>query len=77
MRTQLSQILIDNFNLNEDVLAEAEDAEEYIKEKCLMEQAFVKDPKKTITDCVTGLVASMGENIFINRFIRYKVNEVE
>jgi len=61
----------------EDVLAEQKDVESFIKEKCLLEQPFIKDPKKTINDCVTALVSSMGENIFISRFIRYKVNEVE
>lgn len=61
----------------EDVLAEQKDAETFIGEQCLMEQPFVKDPKKTIQDYIHGLIASIGENIFINRFIRYKVNEVE
>ena len=60
-----------------DILAEQKDAEAFIKEQCLLEQPFIKDPKKTINDCVTALVASMGENIFVSRFIRYKVNEVE
>ncbi len=61
----------------ENVLADQKDAEDFIKEKCLLEQPFIKDPKKTINDCMTALVASMGENIFVSRFIRYKVNEVE
>lgn len=61
----------------EDVLAEEKDPDAFIKEKCLLEQPFVKDPKKTIQDCINGLISSMGENIFISRFIRYKVNEVE
>jgi len=61
----------------EDVLAEQKDAEEFIKEQCLLEQSFVKDPKKTIQDCLVSLIARIGENIFINRFVRYKVNEVE
>ena len=60
----------------EDVLAEAEDKDEFIKEKCLLEQPFIKDPKKTIQECITGLIASIGENIFVSRFVRYKVNEV-
>lgn len=61
----------------EDVLAEQEDAETFIKEKCLLKQPFVKDPSKTIQEYMTALIASIGENIFINRFVRYKVNEVE
>ena len=61
----------------EDVLAGHKDQEAFIKENCLLQQPFVRDPKKTVQDCVTALIASVGENIFINRFIRYKVNEVE
>ncbi len=61
----------------EDVLAEQKDAEAFIKESCLLEQPFVKDSKQTVQGCVTALVASIGENIFINRFVRYRVNEVE
>lgn len=60
-----------------DVTAEQKDVEEFYKETCLLEQPFIKDPKKTIKDCMTALVASVGENIYINRFVRYKVNEVE
>ncbi len=61
----------------ENVLAEQKDAETFVKEKCLLAQPFVKDPGRTIQDCMTALIASIGENIFINRFARYKVNEVE
>lgn len=61
----------------EEVLAQQGDTQTFVKETCLLEQPFIKDPKKTIRDCVTGLIASIGENIFISRFARYKVNEVE
>jgi elongation factor Ts len=61
----------------EDELKAQENAQEYIKEVCLYEQAFIKDPGKTVNDLITGLIASIGENIMVSRFIRYKVNEVE
>ena len=51
--------------------------EDFVKAHCLMEQPFVKDPKITIQDYLNSLVAKIGENIFVNRFIRYKVGEVE
>lgn len=60
----------------EDVLKETEDSEQFIKERCLLEQAFVKDPSKTVQDMINLLIAKIGENIFIGRFVRYKVNEV-
>ncbi len=60
----------------EEVLSEQKDPEAYIKEACLLEQPFVKDSSKTIQECVTNLVASIGENMFVGRFVRYKVNEI-
>lgn len=63
-------------DIPENVLSEQTDQESYVKESCLLEQPFVKDPKKTIAQYTTSLVASMGENIFVNRFSRFKINEV-
>ncbi len=60
-----------------DVLDRQEDKETFIKENCLMEQAFVKDTSMTIQDCLNSLIAKIGENIIINRFVRYKVGENE
>ncbi len=42
---------------------------------CLLEQAYIKDDSKTITDIVKGKIAELGENIVIRRFIRYAVGE--
>jgi elongation factor Ts len=49
--------------------------EKYFKEFCLMEQAFVKDDKKSIQEVVTEAVAKIGENIQIRRFTRYALGE--
>jgi elongation factor Ts len=49
--------------------------EKYYKEVCLMEQAFVKDDKKTIQEVVTEAVAKIGENIQVRRFTRYALGE--
>jgi elongation factor Ts len=61
----------------QDVLARQQDKENFFKETCLLEQPFVKDQKTTINGYITSLIASIGENIFISRFIRYKVNDIE
>ena len=45
------------------------------KEVCLMEQPFVKDPDKTISDLITESIAKIGENISIRRFTRYQLGE--
>lgn len=49
--------------------------EKYYKEVCLLEQPFVKDPDKTISDLITESIAKIGENIAIRRFTRYQIGE--
>jgi len=49
--------------------------EKYYGEVCLLEQAYVKDPDKSIQDLVTETIASMGENISIKRFSRFRIGE--
>ncbi len=49
--------------------------EKYLKEICLLEQPYVKDPDLSIQDLLNELVAKMGENISIRRFVRYQVGE--
>ena len=47
----------------------------FYAEICLMEQPFIKDPKKTVKDLLADLVAKIGENIVIRRFTRYQLGE--
>lgn len=47
--------------------------EKYYSEVCLMEQAFVKDDSKTITDLVNEKIAALGENMQISRFTRFQI----
>ncbi len=47
----------------------------FLKEICLLDQPFVKDPDKTIKDLVTEKIATIGENISIRRFTRYQMGE--
>jgi len=42
---------------------------------CLLNQAYVKDPDKTIQDFLNETIASLGENINIRRFIRFQLGE--
>lgn len=49
--------------------------EKYYKEVCLMEQPFIKDPDKTITQVITESIARIGENISIRRFVRFQLGE--
>ena len=45
----------------------------YFSEVCLMEQAFIKDDTKTITDLVNEKIAKIGENIQVSRFCRFNI----
>jgi elongation factor Ts len=47
----------------------------FYEESVLMEQAYVKDPDKTIQDYLNELVAKIGEKIIIRRFARYQLGE--
>ena len=44
-----------------------------LPESCLMEQTYIKDPDKKIKDLITESIATIGENISINRFTRFAV----
>lgn len=45
----------------------------FIKESCLLNQAYVRDPKITIADLLNELIAKIGENITIKRFARFQI----
>jgi elongation factor Ts len=47
----------------------------FYQENVLMEQDFVKDPSLTINDVITQMVAKLGENIVIARFVRFQLGE--
>ncbi|MBD3367565.1 MAG: translation elongation factor Ts [Candidatus Eisenbacteria bacterium] len=49
--------------------------EKYYAEVCLLEQPFVKDPDITVEDLTKQIIAKLGENIRINRFVRMKLGE--
>jgi elongation factor Ts len=49
--------------------------EKFYKEHCLLEQAYIKDPDKTVQQLIHESVAKIGENISVRRFTRYEVGE--
>jgi len=44
-----------------------------IEDLPLFEQAWIKDPKKTVKDLIDGYIAKFGENIIVEKFIRYEI----
>ena len=49
----------------------------FYQENCLMEQSYIKDSEKKINDLVTETIATLGENIAINRYTRFAVGETD
>ena len=49
--------------------------QKYYKDVCLMEQVYVRDSSKTISQLVTEAIASIGEKITVRRFVRYQMGE--
>lgn len=47
----------------------------WLKEVCLLDQPFVKDPDKTVGDLEKELTAKLGEKISVRRFSRFEVGE--
>ena len=61
----------------EAVIAKMVDGQvsKWLKEICLMDQSFVKNPDKTIDQLQQELIAKIGENIKVRRFIRFELGE--
>jgi elongation factor Ts len=49
----------------------------FYSEVCLMEQPYVKDTDITVKDYITRVIAKVGENISVRRFIRFSLGEIE
>lgn len=47
----------------------------FYQENCLLNQPFVRDPDISIADLMNELIAKIGENITIKRFVRYQIGE--
>ena len=47
----------------------------FYQENVLLEQAFVKDPDKTVQDIITETIAKLGENIVVSRFVRFQLGD--
>ena len=49
--------------------------EKFIEENCLINQSFIKDPDVKIDQLIQEAIAKLGENITINRFVRFALGE--
>ncbi|HJL92657.1 MAG TPA: elongation factor Ts, partial [Woeseiaceae bacterium] len=49
--------------------------EKFYAESCLLEQQYIKDSERKVSDLLTESVSTLGENIVVNRFVRYAIGE--
>ena len=49
--------------------------EAYVKDWTLVNQRWIRDPKKSIGDLIKETSAKVGENIQVRRFVRYQMGE--
>ena len=49
--------------------------EKNLKERCLMDQPYIRDQTITVEDLVKETVAQLGENIQVRRFVRFVLGE--
>ncbi|MCU0559139.1 MAG: translation elongation factor Ts [Desulfobacterales bacterium] len=47
----------------------------FFEDSCLMNQAYVRNPEIRVSDLLNELIAKIGENISIKRFVRFQVGE--
>jgi elongation factor Ts len=47
----------------------------FYQESCLMDQTYIKDSDKKVHDLITETISALGENISINRYIRFAIGE--
>ncbi|HEY5039109.1 MAG TPA: translation elongation factor Ts [bacterium] len=49
--------------------------ESYYKQVCLMDQPYIREPKKSVKQFVTEVAAKLGENVVVRRFARLQLGE--
>lgn len=49
--------------------------EKFFADVCLLEQAFIKDDKRTVGQLVTDSIARIGENVVVRRFARFQLGD--
>ncbi|MCK6561070.1 translation elongation factor Ts [candidate division KSB1 bacterium] len=49
--------------------------EKFYQDNVLIEQSFIKDPNRTISQVITETIAKLGENISVRRFVRFQLGE--
>ncbi|MGD0335520.1 MAG: translation elongation factor Ts [Candidatus Omnitrophota bacterium] len=73
--TASSPLYIKREEVPAEVVEHEKSKDDFYKNHCLLEQPFIKDPTISINDYLGSIVAKLGENIVIRRFVRYRIGE--
>jgi elongation factor Ts len=49
--------------------------QKFYEEVCLYEQPFIRENSTTVGDLIKSVIAKLGENVSVSRFVRFKVGE--
>jgi len=49
--------------------------EKFYQTVCLLEQPYIRDPQRPVSDLVKEAISKLGENIVIRRFVRFRLGE--
>ena len=49
----------------------------FYQESCLLDQTYIKNPDKKVRDLLTETISTLGENISLNRYVRFAIGEVD
>lgn len=52
-----------------------EEIEKFYSEACLLEQPYIRDETIKVKDLITSVIAKVGENIKVRRFVRFELSE--
>ena len=47
----------------------------YITEMCLLDQPYIREPEITINQLIQSVIATLGENVEVRRFVRFQLGE--
>lgn len=51
--------------------------EKFYEQVCLLNQSFIKDPDTKVEDMIKSAISTIGENIRVQRFVRFALGESE
>ena len=70
-----SPVYIKREDIPQDVSQEIDNIDDYARQYCLWEQAFIKDSSIIISEYIQNVISQTGENVIIKRFVRFSLGD--